>query len=503
MALPYRIALVTGASSGIGRAIAAALRGAGMDVLALGRDVDALASLAAECGATPVVGDVRDRAAMAALAAAHEIDVLVNNAGVLARGPFQDADPDALDEMIAVNLAAPLLLARLALPGMIARGRGCLIFIGSSAGLTPHPDLAAYGATKAAIGHFCDSLRGDLLGTGVRVTKIAPGRARSKLYREAIGLERVDAELYDGVDPIEPEDIAALTLTVLAARPGLDVSRIEVYPATQAIAGTKVLRAGERQDRLPIMSARLSEILHEAESLHSATQAAQLSDISWLESELDDLHLPPDQDAAWRTRVDVLHTEVSMRLGALQSVTQNPPATADESQIADFGRRLQQCERRLDELWEEIETEELRFVLAHPDVLLGRYEPHPPHLKQLAKNLKEAGDLYRCLSAGMAPSGLLDLADALVELARRSGSRPDTAEDAVRATELAVALFRDMARTEPQASRQKLGTALIVLAQSRLAMANIEEATAAAVAASELIGIDQMPPEVLGLTTSR
>jgi 3-hydroxy acid dehydrogenase / malonic semialdehyde reductase len=242
MALPYRAALVTGASSGIGRAIAAALCGAGMDVLALGRDAEALASLATECGATPVVGDVRDRAAIAALMSAHEIDVLVANAGVLARGPFQNADPDALDEMIAVNFAAPLVLARLALPGMIARGRGHLVFIGSSAGLTPHPNLAAYGATKAAIGHFCDSLRGDLLGTGVRVSEIAPGRARSKLYRDAIGLDRVDAELYDGVGPIEPEDIAALTLTVLSAPPRLDVSRIEVYPASQAIAGTKVLR---------------------------------------------------------------------------------------------------------------------------------------------------------------------------------------------------------------------------------------------------------------------
>ena len=243
MPLPYRAALVTGASSGIGRAIAIALRGAGMNVFALGRDAEALAALEAQCGATPVVGDVRDRGATAALLSAHEIDVLVNNAGVLgSRGPFQDADPDALEEMIAVNLAAPLRLARLALPGMIARRRGHLVFIGSSAGSTPHPNLAAYGAVKAAIGHFCDSLRGDLLGTGVRVSEIAPGRVRSKFYRDAIRLDLLDAELYDGVDPIEPEDIAALALTVLAAPPHLDVSRIEVYPASQAIAGTKVVR---------------------------------------------------------------------------------------------------------------------------------------------------------------------------------------------------------------------------------------------------------------------
>jgi len=242
MPLPYRVALVTGASSGIGRAIAVALRGEGLRVLALGRDAGALASLAAECGATPIMGDVRDAGAMAGLIAAHEIDVLVNNAGVLARGPFQDIDGDALDEMVAVNLAAPLRFARLALPGMIARGRGHLVFIGSSAGRTPHPDLATYGATKAAISHFCDSLRGDLLGTGVRVSEIAPGRVRTKLYRDAIGLEKLDAELYDGLDPIEPEDVAALALMALASPPRVDVSRIELYPASQAIAGTRVLR---------------------------------------------------------------------------------------------------------------------------------------------------------------------------------------------------------------------------------------------------------------------
>jgi NADP-dependent 3-hydroxy acid dehydrogenase YdfG len=243
MPLRYRKALITGASNGIGRAIATLLRDEGLEVIALGRDEAALAALSSECGAFPVAADVRDAEAMARLFAAHEIDVLVNNAGVLlARGPFQNSDVAAVDEMIAVNFTAPLRLARLALPGMIARKRGHLIFIGSSAGRTPHPDLAAYGATKAAIGHFCDSLRGDLLGTGVRVTEIAPGRARSKLYRDTVGLDAVDAELYDGVDPIEPEDIAALVVTALATPARVDVTRIEVYPASQAIAGTRVRR---------------------------------------------------------------------------------------------------------------------------------------------------------------------------------------------------------------------------------------------------------------------
>jgi 3-hydroxy acid dehydrogenase/malonic semialdehyde reductase len=241
----YRTALVTGASSGIGRAIAVELRRAGLQVLAVGRDEAALAALAAECGATPLPLDVRDPARFAEVFAAHEIDVLVNNAGILLdRAPFQTLDPAAIAAMIAVNLTAPLLLARLALPGMIARGRGHLVFIGSSAGHTPHPNLAVYGTTKAAIAHFCDSVRGDLLGTFVRVSEIAPGRVRSHLYRDTIGLEAVDRELYEGRAPIEPTDVAALVLGVLRMPLNVDVSRVEVFPTTQAIAGTRIESAG-------------------------------------------------------------------------------------------------------------------------------------------------------------------------------------------------------------------------------------------------------------------
>jgi hypothetical protein len=255
------------------------------------------------------------------------------------------------------------------------------------------------------------------------------------------------------------------------------------------------------EDQLAIMSARLSEILDKAKSLHCATETAQLADIMWFGGELDDLRLPPDQDAFWRDRIAVLYRDVCMRLSDLESVFENHPATPDNREIGDLERWVEGCGQRLHELWEEIEAEELRFVLAYPDVLLGRSEPHPPHIEQLVKSFREASDVCRRLS-GTAPSRLLDLAAALVELARDLGSRPETAEDAPRAAELAVALFRDTARAQPQASRQKLGTSLVVLAQSLLATANIEEATVAAVAASELVGPDEMPPEVLGLTSA-
>jgi len=248
------------------------------------------------------------------------------------------------------------------------------------------------------------------------------------------------------------------------------------------------------------MSARLSEILDDARSQHSATEAAQLSDISWLTNELDPLDVP--RDGVWRARVGTLRDEAYQRLGDFQTEFENPSAKAGESEIADFGRRLGECGRRLDELWEEIEAEELRFVVEYPGALLGQYAPVPPHLKPLAGNFREAGDLWWRLGAGAAPSALLDLAAALVDLASRLNCSPDSAYDATRVAELTVAFFRAAALAQPEASRRRFGTALVVLAQSRLATAEIEEATAAALEASKLVGPDEMPLEVLGLTSA-
>jgi NADP-dependent 3-hydroxy acid dehydrogenase YdfG len=238
----YRTALVTGASSGIGEAIASRLRAEGLSVIALGRDAAALEALAARAGVVPVAADVRDTARLAELFATNDIDVLVNNAGVLtSRAAFQEIDPADIDAMIDVNLKAPLHLARLALPGMIARRRGHLFFIGSSSGLAPHPNAAVYGASKAGVSLFCDALRCDLLGTGVRVSEIAPGRVETRLYRTALG-ERAKAELYDGYLSIRPEDIAELLVAALALPKQVDVSRIEVFPTAQAVGGGRIVK---------------------------------------------------------------------------------------------------------------------------------------------------------------------------------------------------------------------------------------------------------------------
>jgi len=241
----YKTALVTGATSGIGRAIVIALCNAGLQVLAVGRNATLLEELRAECGAIPIALDVREAERLGALLERYRVDVLVNNAGILStRASFQEMDAAEIDNMFDVNLKAPVHLARQVLPGMIERGHGHLFFIGSSAGRAPHPGAVVYGASKAGISLFCDALRCDLLGTGVRVTEIAPGRVQTQLYRTAMGLEAASKELYDGYLSIHPEDIASLLLSALKLPEQVDVSRLEVFPTSQAVGGSRMVKSG-------------------------------------------------------------------------------------------------------------------------------------------------------------------------------------------------------------------------------------------------------------------
>ncbi|SOE84609.1 NADP-dependent 3-hydroxy acid dehydrogenase YdfG [Burkholderia sp. YR290] len=238
----YQTALVTGASSGIGRAIAQRLVNDGLEVYALGRDAKALDALASECDVTPIALDLQDTTPLRDLFARTEIDVVVNNAGLLpALAKFAESELADIDRMIDINLRAPLRLAHMALDGMIQRRRGHLFFVGSSAGRFPHPNTAVYGATKAGISMFCDSLRCDLLGTKVRVTEIAPGRVQTSLYRTALGAEGANEKLYDAYHSIQPENIAELIATAIALPEAVDVSRMEVFPTDQAAGGSQIV----------------------------------------------------------------------------------------------------------------------------------------------------------------------------------------------------------------------------------------------------------------------
>ncbi len=238
-----KTALVTGATSGIGRAVAVRLRAAGWTVIALGRSQQALDQLAAECGVQPLRVDVRDTAAVAAHLDGRALDAVIHAAGVLSsRALFQDIEPAAIDEMIATNLSAPVHLTRALLPGMVARQSGHLLFIGSSAGRWPHPNASVYGATKAGISLFCDALRCDLLGTGVRITELAPGRVQTQLYKSTLG-DEAGKQLYDGYAAVQPSEVAELVLSCLALPAHVDVSRLEVFPTDQAVGGARIVPA--------------------------------------------------------------------------------------------------------------------------------------------------------------------------------------------------------------------------------------------------------------------
>jgi NADP-dependent 3-hydroxy acid dehydrogenase YdfG len=239
----YRVAVVTGATSGIGKAIVPMLRQRGLTVYAVGRNETQLAGLAADYGAIPIQADVRDTARIAEALAGVEVDVLVNNAGILStRAAFQDIDPSDIDAMIDVNLKAPMHLTRAVLPGMVARKRGHLIYIGSSGGQAPYPSMGAYGPSKAGLSLFCDNLRCDLLGTSVRVSEIVPGRVQTDLYRTSIADGQAQAVLYDGYRPIQPENIARIIKDVIDLPVYVDVARVEVFPTDQATGGGTMVK---------------------------------------------------------------------------------------------------------------------------------------------------------------------------------------------------------------------------------------------------------------------
>jgi short-subunit dehydrogenase len=181
------VCLVTGASSGIGRATALELARAGARVVLLGRDRARLERAAAEVGGRALVADLA-RAAEAARAAAAAaepfgpVDVLVNNAGIGLAGPFAAAGPRRLEELVAVNLLAPLLLTRALLPGMLERGRGHVVNVASVAGHVGVRGEAAYAATKGGLVVFTESLQQELAGTPVGVSLVSPGAIATPFF---------------------------------------------------------------------------------------------------------------------------------------------------------------------------------------------------------------------------------------------------------------------------------------------------------------------------------
>jgi NADP-dependent 3-hydroxy acid dehydrogenase YdfG len=239
-----KTALVTGATSGIGQAIAIALAAAGYQVYAIGRSQVALNSLrAAVSGIIPMALDLTDREAVEAAVSDLNIDVLINNAGVMPPlGNFADMSVSDIDSVLEINLSAVIVLTRLFAPQMRARQSGHIVFIGSSAGHAPSPSFAVYAATKAGVSGFAASLRSDLSSYGIRVTEIVPGRVETQLYKGILDSESREA-MYAGNVAIQPGDIADMVVALLALPPSADVTRLDIAP-TRPIPPIKI-KTGE------------------------------------------------------------------------------------------------------------------------------------------------------------------------------------------------------------------------------------------------------------------
>jgi NADP-dependent 3-hydroxy acid dehydrogenase YdfG len=240
--MTYRIALVTGASRGIGAAVAAALVAEGLTVYGVARDEKALAALGGVLGAAfvPVASDVRDYAAIQRALEGVEVDVLVNNAGGLGSvRPLHEQTAEETANVVELNLTAPLQLTRIVLPGMIARRRGHIFNLTSTAAKSAFPGTTTYGAAKAGLSHAGRVLRYDLAGSGVRLTEIAPGRVETEFYLQAFGGDRdgLKERMYRRQRPLRPEDVAATLVSAMRLPDHVDVAEMIVSPSEQAPGG--------------------------------------------------------------------------------------------------------------------------------------------------------------------------------------------------------------------------------------------------------------------------
>ncbi|MEV0071868.1 MULTISPECIES: SDR family oxidoreductase [unclassified Amycolatopsis] len=242
---------VTGASAGFGAAITRRFVAEGSRVVATARSADRLAALTSELGESvlPVVLDVRDSDAIVAAVGAlpgdwGRIDVLVNNAG-LAKGlePAQEAKLEDWDQMIETNVTGLVHLTRAVLPGMVERGSGHVINIGSIAGTYPYPGGNVYGATKAFVHQFSLNLRSDLRGTGVRVTNIEPGMVGGTEFSNVrFGDDDKAAGVYAGTTPLTADDIAESVFWASAQPPHVNVNVIEIMPVVQSFSALTIHR---------------------------------------------------------------------------------------------------------------------------------------------------------------------------------------------------------------------------------------------------------------------
>jgi uncharacterized protein len=236
----YKTALVTGASKGIGESLARRLAGEGTDLVILARRAEPLQVLAAALrSAHQVSVEVlpADLASPAGLALAEgrlsdpqaPIELLVNNAGSGSSGAFAGRPADSAEDQIRLNVTAVVRLTRAALPGMLSRGHGGVLNVSSAAGFFPAPGSAVYGATKAFVTSFSESLAAELKGSGVHVTALCPGLTRT-------GLRGATASGPAGLAWLDADKVAGAGLEAVAA------GRVLAVPGAQYKSAVSLTR---------------------------------------------------------------------------------------------------------------------------------------------------------------------------------------------------------------------------------------------------------------------
>ena len=236
--------VITGATSGFGRACAGIFAENGWQLILCGRRADRLEELRQTLGESRVhlaCFDVSSRSEVEGMVAGipekfQAVDILFNNAGLaLGLNPAQSADLQDWETMVDTNIKGLFYMTRLLLPGMVERGRGHIINMGSVAGRWPYPGGNTYGGTKAFVGQFSNNLRCDLHGTGIRVTNIEPGLAETEfsVVRFAGDKAKADA-VYAGTDPLTAGDIAEIVYWTASRPAHVNINSIEVMPVCQS-----------------------------------------------------------------------------------------------------------------------------------------------------------------------------------------------------------------------------------------------------------------------------
>jgi 3-hydroxy acid dehydrogenase / malonic semialdehyde reductase len=237
--------LITGASSGFGLATAQLLANDGNRLILLARRGDKLAALKKSLGTDVFIAsvDVTDKSQVNDFFVTlpdefRDIDVLVNNAG-LAQGmdPAQDAEIQNWETMVSTNINGLLYMTRQTLEIMKERGTGLIINLGSVAGHVPYKGGNVYGATKAFVWQFSRGLRADLFGTGIKVTNIEPGAAKTEFATVRFKDEQKGKEFYESWHPLKPEDIANTISWVINQPAQVNIDNIEIMALGQTFGG--------------------------------------------------------------------------------------------------------------------------------------------------------------------------------------------------------------------------------------------------------------------------